>query len=91
MIEPDRVAHTRRRLSNHLITRPKPDELGERNIVPSFYDDKTKTEFYVFSTEDLASPGKPLNVRRRTLPARRALPTRRTLPTRLPMGNPPGP
>jgi hypothetical protein len=63
VMEPERKVHAKRRLSNHMITRPNLAELQQKNIVPAFYDQSTGSEFYVFSTEDLSSPGKPLAVK----------------------------
>jgi len=69
-VAPAQVAHARRRLSNHFITRPKLADLQQKNIVPSYFDEKSGSEFYVFSTEDLNSPGKPLAVKQAKGPGR---------------------
>ena len=46
--------HVKRRLSNHLQTRPSITSLLGKNIViPDYYNDKSKTEFFVVSSDEL--------------------------------------
>ena len=60
----NRQRHVQRRLENHLYTRPKREDLIQRNVIPSFVDADGR-EFYVFNGDDISSPGKPLGVKGR--------------------------
>ena len=54
---------TIKKLSTHLRTRPKKDEVAQRVNIPSFINGTTGREYYVLNSADFNSPGKPLGVK----------------------------